>query len=76
MVNAAKKAGVTNESIIADVMPENKVILKGKFSKNAKNSIVEVNWRYENKEPSTFKEWLESSIIVKRKEVSNKSKVA
>lgn len=43
MVNAAKKAGVTNESIIADVMPENKVILKGKFSKNAKNSIVEVN---------------------------------
>ena len=43
MVNAAKKAGVTKESIIADVTPENKVILKGKFSKNAKNSIVEVN---------------------------------
>ena len=42
----------------------------------ALNSIVEVNWRYENKEPSTFKEWLESSIIVKRKEVLNRSKVA
>ena len=43
MVNAAKKAGVTKESIIADVTPENEVILKGKFSKNVKNSIVEDN---------------------------------
>lgn len=43
MVNAAKKAGVTKESIIADVTPENKVILKGKFSKNVKDPIIEVN---------------------------------
>ena len=43
MVNAAKKAGVTKKSIIADVTPKNKVILKGKFSKNVKNPIVEVN---------------------------------
>ena len=42
----------------------------------ALNSISEIKWKYENKVPSTFKEWLESSIIVKRKEVSNKSKVA
>ena len=42
----------------------------------ALNSIVEITWKYEKKEPSTFKEWLESSIIVKREEVSNKSKVA
>lgn len=43
MVNAAKKAGVTKESIFADVTPDNKVILKGKFTKNVKNPIVEVN---------------------------------
>ena len=40
------------------------------------NLISEFNWQYENKVPSTFKEWLESSIIVKRIEVSNNSKVA
>lgn len=43
MVNDAKKAGVTKESILADVTPDNKVILKGKFTKNLKNPIVEVN---------------------------------
>lgn len=42
----------------------------------ALNSIVEINWKYENKVPSTFKEWLESIIIVKRKEISNKTKAA
>ena len=42
----------------------------------ALNLISEFSWKYENKIPVTFKEWLKSSIIVKRKEVSNKSKVA
>lgn len=42
----------------------------------ALNLISEFSWRYENKIPVTFKEWLESSIIVKRNKVSNKSKVA
>ena len=42
----------------------------------ALNLITEFNWKYENKLPVTFKEWLDSNIIVKRKEVSNKSKVA
>ena len=43
---------------------------------NALNSICEVKWKYENKVPSTFKEWIESSIIVKKNEVSNRSKVS
>ena len=42
----------------------------------ALNSISEIKWEYENKEPTAFKEWLDSSIIVVRKRHIDKSKVA
>lgn len=44
MVQAIKRAGVTKSVIRANVTKNGKVILHGKFKKNAKNPIVEVNF--------------------------------
>ena len=46
MVNAAKRAGVTNTVIRANVDPNGKVTLSGSMTKHSINPIVEVN--YEN----------------------------
>lgn len=53
MVDAAKKAGVTDSVIRAEVSPAGKVTLIGRFKKNAKNPIVEVN--YQNNRQLDFK---------------------
>ena len=70
----------TNVGGLSEQVPENVGILIQANNRmaleNALNSICEVKWKYENKVPSTFKEWIESSIIVKKKEVSNRSKVS
>lgn len=44
MVQAIRNAGITNSVIRANVTKSGKVILHGKFKKNAKNPIVEVNF--------------------------------
>lgn len=54
MINAAKRAGVTDSVIRAEVSPAGKVTLIGHWKKNAKNPIVEVN--YENNHQLNFNE--------------------
>ncbi|MEY8441434.1 alpha/beta hydrolase [Lactobacillaceae bacterium 24-114] len=53
MVNAAKRAGVTNTVIRADVAENGKVTIHGNMRKGAINPIVEVN--YENNRELNFK---------------------
>ena len=52
MVKSAEKAGVTRSVIRADVDSNSKVTLIGKISANAKNPIVEVNFKDKNVEVS------------------------
>lgn len=52
MVNAAKDAGVTQSVIRADIEKNGDVNLIGKLPKNAKNPIVEVNFKDKNVEVS------------------------
>ena len=59
MVNAAKRAGVTDTVIRANVDPNGKVTLSGSMTKHSINPIVEVN--YENNRQLDFSQhgrWL------------------
>ncbi|GAA3634836.1 alpha/beta hydrolase [Lactobacillus hamsteri] len=54
MVQAAERAGVTHSVIRAEVAPSGNVTLVGRWKKNAKNPIVEVN--YQNNRQLNFRE--------------------
>ncbi|WP_201738270.1 MULTISPECIES: alpha/beta hydrolase [Lactobacillus] len=64
IVEAAKKAGVTNSVIRANVNDQGKVKLIGKIKKNAKNSIVMVTYK-DNVQPNFSRNGTYASNVVK-----------
>ena len=69
MVKAAERAGVTRTVVRADVSTRGKVHLSRKFSKQAKNPIVEVQFAA-NREPQSTKNatWLHQVIVQLQRE--------
>ena len=64
LVDAAKEAGKTNSVIRANVDETGKVKLKGRIKKNAKNPIVEVNFK-DNTQPDFSRNGIYASNVVK-----------
>ena len=61
MTNAAKKAGVTNTIIRANVDRNGQVTLKGKIPKGAINPIVEVNYE-DNRNPNKVSQYAKAVV--------------